>query len=330
MKTVRWGIIGPGNIAHKFADALRTIESAILTAVASRDKSRARRFADQYAVPLAFDSYAALAACPELDAVYIATPHSHHAKPTTDCLKHGKAVLCEKPITVNAAELQYLIDLAHQNNTFLMEAMWTRFLPIMETVKDWIDTGAIGEPRLVQADFGFRSDKKNPKTRLFNPALAGGSLLDVGVYPISFSHWVFGDAPVAVSGQAMLGDTGVDEQMCATMKFTGGRLASVISAIRTKTNGMATIFGTDGQIRIAPPFWQATTATLIRGKNQQTIERPFQVNGFEYEIMEVCRCLNAGLAESPKLTLQDSLGVMQTLDMLRAQWKLHYPSELKK
>jgi predicted dehydrogenase len=165
---------------------------------------------------------------------------------------------------------------------------------------------------------------------LFNPALAGGSLLDVGVYPISFSHWVFGAAPVAGSGQAMIGDTGVDEQMCATLKFGDGQLASVMSAIRANTDGMATIFGTNGQIRIGPQFWQATTATLIHGQKRQTIERPFLVNGFEYEIMEVCRCLAAGLTESLKLTLQDSLAVMQTLDTLRQQWRLQYPFELKR
>lgn len=326
MQTVHWGIVGPGKIAHRFAKALRCVDGAVLTAVGSRAESRARDFAEIFDVPHTFGSYTELAASTDVDAVYIATPHPHHVAPARDCLKHGKAVLCEKPFTVNARELQSLINLSRAKNILLMEGMWTRFLPIMKVVREWIDDGRIGKPRIVQADFGYRGGW-NPESRMLNPSLAGGSLLDVGVYPISFSHWVFGDKPRSISGQAAIGKTNVDEQMCATLKFAEGQLASVMSAVRTATTGMATIFGTEGKIQLGPRFWQATSATLIRGEKSKNEERPFCENGFEFEIIEFCRCLRDGLTECPTMTLQDSLYVMQTLDTLRQQWGLRYPFE---
>ena len=251
MDAVRWGIVGPGSIAHKFAKALKAVDGAVLTAIASRDLNRAQKFARQYGASHSFGSYGDLAAGDTCDAVYIATPHPCHAAPTRMCLEAGKAVLCEKPFTVNAAELEPLIGLARERGVFLMEAMWTRFLPIMDVVRGWIDAGRIGAPRIVQADFGFRCGW-NPEGRALNPDLAGGALLDVGVYTLSFSNWVFGASPTAVSGFATIGETGVDEQMAATMQYPGGELASIISAVRTSTSHMATIFGTDGRIQVGP------------------------------------------------------------------------------
>lgn len=326
MDVVRWGIVGPGRIAHKFAEALKVADGAVLTAVSSREESRARAFAEQYGASYALGSHDELALCPDVDAVYIATPHPFHAEPARICLEHGKAVLCEKPFTVSARELEPLIALAREKGVFLMEAMWTRFLPIMEVVRGWIDEGRIGEPRIVQAGFGFRG-AWNPDGRLLNPALAGGALLDVGVYPISFSHWVFGAAPVDISGEATIGETGVDEQMTAALKFPGGRLGSLTAAVRTETGGEATIYGTSGRIRVSPRFHEATSATLIAEGGQETEERPFRANGFEFQIEEVCRCLRDGLMESPGMTLQDSLEVMRTMDTLRSQWGLRYPFE---
>ncbi len=324
---VRWGIIGPGKIAQKFADGLKSVPGAKLVAVGSRSQERARAFADTYGAQQAFGSYAELAAAPGIDAVYVATPHPHHAAPTADCLNNGKAVLCEKPFTVNAGELEPLVGLARQRKVFLMEAMWTRYLPIMDVVWGWIGSGRIGEPRMVQADFGFRAGW-DPDGRLLNPALAGGSLLDVGIYTISFASRVFGGRqPTQVTGVAHLGETGVDEQMSAVLQYDNGGLASLISAVRTNTLHSATIMGTEGRIQVSPPFWRATTATLTTGGKSETVERPHTANGYEYEAMEVGRCLREGLTESPRMTLDESLVIMRIMDTLRAKWGLKYPFE---
>jgi dihydrodiol dehydrogenase / D-xylose 1-dehydrogenase (NADP) len=326
MDTVRWGIIGPGSIAHKFANGLKAVDGAVLTAVCSRSLDRAQAFAAEYGAVHCFESYDAIAGSDAVDAVYVATPHPFHSEPTRCCLEAGRAVLCEKPFAVNAAELEPLVALARAGNVFLMEAMWTRFLPVMAVVRDWIDSGRIGEPRIVQADFGFRCGW-NPEGRLLNPALAGGSLLDVGVYTVSFADWVFGAAPTAVTGVATIGETGVDEEMAATLQYAGGQLASVMSAVRTATPQVATVFGTEGRIQVGPPFWQAGSATLSAGGNTETVERPFLANGYEYEAIEVGRCLREGLSESPTMPLDASLAIMRTLDGLRSQWGLRYPFE---
>ena len=326
MDTTRWGIIGPGSIARKFAAGLKVLDDARLTAVASRDLDRAQAFAREYEAPHAFGSYEELAASDEVDVVYVATPHPHHAVPTRQCLENGLAVLCEKPFTVSAAELEPLIALAREQGVFLMEAMWTRFLPILSVVRDWIDSGRIGEPRIVQADFGFRAGW-NPEGRLLNPELGGGSLLDVGVYGISFSDWVFGGSPVEVTGMAAIGETGVDEQMAATLRYESGRLASLISAVRTGTSQTAMIFGTEGRIRVGPPFWRPPSVSMTSGETTMTEERSFLANGYEYEAMEVGRCLREGLVESPGMPLDASMDILRTMDTLRAQWGLRYPFE---
>jgi len=326
MKTVRWGIIGPGRIAHTFAKALDVVEDARLTAVASRDLGRAEAFAGEYGAAHAFDSYDELASSDAVDAVYVATPHPQHAVPAKRCLENGKAVLCEKPFTVNVSELEELVRSSREKGVFLMEGMWTRFLPIMAVVRGWIDDGRIGEPHLVQADFGFRADW-NPDSRVLSPNLAGGSLLDIGVYTIAFSNWIFGGEPMAVSGMATIGETGVDEQMAATLQYADGQLASIMTAVRTWTRQAATIYGSKGQIEVGPPFSKATKAILTAEGKPETMERPFLANGFEYEIIEACRCLREGLTESPVMPLDDSLGIMRTMDQLRAQWNLRYPFE---
>jgi len=190
--TTRWGIIGPGRIAHTFAKAAAVVDGAVLHAVASRDADRSRQFAGQYQIPRVYDSYEALAADPEVDAVYIATPHRYHREQALLCLEAGKAVLCEKPLTVNAAETRALIDLAHKKQVFLMEALWSRYLPIYSHVRDWLDSGLIGDVELIQSTLGFAMTR-DPNDRLLKHELAGGALLDLGVYNIAMSQWVQGD-----------------------------------------------------------------------------------------------------------------------------------------
>jgi predicted dehydrogenase len=206
-----------------------------------------------------------------------------------------------------------------------MEAMWTRFEPVTVKVREWLAAGAIGEPRILNADFGFRVGF-NPNSRLFDVNLGAGALLDVGVYPVSYSSMVFGGPPDRVAGLATMHENGFDEQSAFVLGFPGGELAVLYTAICTTTAHRATIMGTEGRIEI-PTFWKATEATLLSGNATERVERPFRGNGYEYEAMEVGRCLREGALESAAMPLDESLSVMKTLDWIRGQWGLKYPME---
>lgn len=322
---IRWGILAPGRIAKKFAEAVRALPDAELAAVGSRATERAAGFAAVHKVPRAYGSYAELAADPDVQAVYVASPHVGHADHACLCLEAGKAVLCEKPMGINAAAVRRMRDCARSNGRFLMEAMWTRFLPVTVGVRRWLAEGAIGEPRAAIIDFGFRCGW-NPASRLLNPDLAGGGLLDVGVYTLAYAAMVFGPAEEA-TGFAHLGETGVDEQAALSLSYPGGRLASVFCSVRTSTPHTARICGTEGSIFVEH-FWNAPKAILTRpGREPEILDQPHEINGFEYEIREVHRCLAAGLLESPDLPVDESLATAVTMDRLRAQWHLSFPTE---
>ncbi len=323
---MRWSILGPGGIAHKFADALKAISDAEIIAIGSRDLQRANTFADTFDVPHRHGSYVELANNPEVDVIYIATPHPFHKACAMLCLEAGKSVLCEKPITVDAEQAEELIACAREHKQFLMEAMWTRFIPVMVKVREWLADGVIGEPRMLTADFGNRVvlTPENRKGRLFALELAGGAMLDIGVYTVSLASMVFG-APTKITSLAHIGETGVDEQAAVLLRYDAGQIASLSCAITTRTSQDARIFGTKGSIHI-PNFPRATSATLeISGKEPVQIEMPFIGNGFEYQILEVMRCLRAGKLESDVMPLDESLAIVKTMDVARAQWGLEYP-----
>ena len=321
----RWGIIGPGSIAHKFATGLRALDDAQIVAVGSRSQDRADAFADTYSVPNRHASYEALAEDPEVDAVYVATPHPFHKENSILCLKAGKPVLCEKPFTINQYEAREVIEVARSEGVFLMEAMWTRFLPITKQVKAWVTDGAIGEVRMLQADFGFRA-RLNPKGRLFDLALGGGGLLDIGIYPISYASMIFDTQPATISSQAHIGETGVDEQAAMVFGYDKGQLALISCGVRIKTPHEAKILGTDGMITI-PQFWDARTATLSTGDKEEEVTLEYAGNGYECEAAEVARCVREGKLESDLMSHRDTLANMQTLDAIREQWGLKYPME---
>lgn len=321
----RWGIIGPGSIAHKFATGLRSLDDAQLVAVGSRSRDRADAFADTYAVPNRHASYEALAEDPEVDAVYVATPHPFHKENSILCLKAGKPVLCEKPFTINQYEAREVIEVARSEGVFLMEAMWTRFLPITKHVKTWVTDGAIGEVRMLYADFGFRA-RLNPKGRLFDLALGGGGLLDIGIYPISYASMIFDTQPATISSQAHIGETGVDEQAAMVFGYDQGQLALISCGVRIKTPHEAKILGTDGMITV-PKFWDGRTAILSAGDKEEVVTLECAGNGYECEASEVARCVRAGKLESDFMTHDDTLANMQTLDAIREQWGLKYPME---
>jgi len=321
----RWGILGPGKIAHSFARDLRYVPGATLVGVGSRSIERANAFGDEFGALRRYGSYEELVADQEVDAIYIATPHPMHAENSLLCLRAGKAVLCEKPFTINAREAQQVIDEARSRKLFLMEAMWTRFLPVMVRLRQMIKEGVIGEARMVQADFGFRKEI-DLKSRFFDLNLGGGGLLDVGIYPLTLSAMLFGP-PTDMASLANLGISGVDEENAFILRHVSGALSMLTSGVRLATQQDAMILGTEGRIRIPSSWWNSKSMELIRDGKTEIIECPFEGEGYHFEAMEVERCMRAGLTESKIMSLDETLSIMQTMDALRKQWGMKYPNE---
>lgn len=320
----RWGILGTGSIARKFAEGLAALPNAQLVAVGSRAAGTADAFGAQYKIPHCHASYEALARDPEVEAIYISTPHPLHCENTLLCLGEGKAVLCEKPFAINATQASQMVEAARAQGVFLMEAMWTRFLPLMGWVRQQLPQ--IGQVHWVSADFGFRAGY-NRQNRLFAPELGGGALLDVGIYVLSFASMILGPHPVQLASAACLGESGVDEQTSLLLSYADGAQATLTCAVRTTTPQEARIVGTEGMIQIDAPFWRGTAATLRSGGGQVRAEFPLQGNGYNYEAAEVGRCLRAGDKESPLMPLDETLAIAQLMDQARAQWGLRYPME---
>jgi predicted dehydrogenase len=325
---LRWGVLGPGKIARPFCQGVARLPDARVVAVGSRERARADALADEFGIPNRHGSYEWLVADPEVDAVYVATPHPMHREHCLLAVAAGKAVLCEKPFTVNAREAAEVVAAARAAGVFVMEAMKTRFFPAMREIRERIARGDIGEPRMMQGDFGFRAGF-DPAGRLFDPALGGGALLDVGVYCVSLASAIFGGEPERVSGLATLGQTGVDEQAAMVLQYANGALASLVTAVRTSTASEATIFGTEGWVRIHRGAWGPRAYTIYKAgqKDGETVEVPTDGNGFDYEADEVARCLRAGKTESDVMPLDESVGVMRTMDRLRELWGVKYPME---
>ncbi len=329
MKQSNWGIISPGGIARKFALALNGLDQGVSYAVASRTQRNADAFASEFGYFNAYSNYQQMLTDPELDAVYIASPHHAHMQMAIDCLNAGKAVLCEKPIAVNTAQTRTIFAAATANNSFCMEAVWTRFLPIYQTIRDWLIADEIGDVRLLQFNFGLSLPFK-PEHRLFNPALAGGSILDLGIYPVTLADWVFDCAPKSIQASGTKSRTGVDDQMVAVLDFGDGRFAQIGSGLHNRTSHAAWIIGTKGRILIHEPAHGSEAATLIKDDSlAQDIEvkLPHHINGYAFEIEEVHRCLSNGDIQSLVMPWQSSLRVMAVLDELRSQLGVRYDFE---
>jgi predicted dehydrogenase len=326
MDNVRWGIIATGGVARDFAEGLAFVAGAELVAVGSRSQGTADHFGDAFGVPRRYSTYEALAQDPGVDVVYIATPHSLHRDNTLLCLNAGKAVLCEKAFAINASQAEEMVTLARRKKLFLMEAMWNRFHPVVLELRRLLDEGAIGEPRLLIADFGLGAPF-DPRNRLFDLALGGGALLDLGVYPVALASLVFGH-PSRISSQAHLGATGVDERAGIVMGYEDGRLAVLHTSLREKTPSEARLFGDGGSLILHGPIFRPAAVTLSRpGHEDERIQPVVRGNAYNYEAMEVVRCLKAGETESPAMPLDESLSIMRTMDALRATWSLRYPGE---
>ncbi len=324
---IRWGILGTGNMAKTFARDLGFARGAKLAAVASRTLEKADAFGDECSVPRRYGDYAELVLDPDVDVVYIATPNSLHKEHTLMGLESGKAVLCEKPFATNAAEAREMIARAREKRVFLMEAMWTRFLPLMAEVRGLLADNVLGEVRMLTADFGFRAGDDEMAGILADRGLGGGSLLDVGVYPVSLASMVLGK-PSNLATLAHLGGTGVDEQAGVILGYTGGRLALLYSAIRTTTPQEATIMGAERRVRVHAPFWSPSKMTVFEEDDAvKVVEAPFEGDGYHFEAVEVMDCLRAGRFESSTMPLDQSVEIMETMDRIRAEWGLRYPAD---
>ncbi|MCL4249924.1 MAG: Gfo/Idh/MocA family oxidoreductase [Anaerolineae bacterium] len=340
MSKTRWGILSTGYIAGMLAEGLSVVDDAELVAVGSRSQANADAFADRWGAQHRHASYEALAADPDVDVIYVATPHPYHYENTLMCLNAGKHVLVEKPFALNARQAGEMIALARQKGLFLMEAMWTRFIPAMAQVRQWLADGEIGDVQLVRANLSFHHDF-NPESRLFKRELGGGAMLDVGIYPISFAFMVLG-SPTSVFSTATLGPTGTDDRSAYMFGYEGGKTALLSSAVRLNVPVEADIIGTDGMIKIHQSWINPRKITLgklapegvvnrliFEGRlyDTQTLHIPTEGNGYNYEVMEVGRCIQAGKQESDIMPLDQSLDIMRTMDTIRGQWGLTYPTE---
>ncbi|GAC1450982.1 MAG: Gfo/Idh/MocA family oxidoreductase [Chitinophagaceae bacterium] len=317
-KIFKWGIIGPGKIAHKFAAALEIVPNAALHAVASRDPEKAKQFAGTYKAPFFYDNYEALANDPDIDAVYIATPHTFHHAHVLLCLQKKKAVLCEKPMSVNFTSTAEMILAARQNNVFLMEAMWTRFLPILDRTMQLIKDGIIGEIKCLSADFGFAAPF-DANSRLYDLALGGGSLLDVGIYPLFLALFILGK-PDEIKAFSHLAATGADETTSAILFYKNGTIVNILSSIIAPTPITAEITGTKGTIILDRPWYKGTSIRVRKNDViTDTFSMPYGGNGFEFQVREVQECLQQGLTESNLMPLGLSLMLSEVMeDICRA------------
>jgi predicted dehydrogenase len=358
MDKVRWGIIGAGHIARSFARDVIALSDAEVLAIGSRSEAKAKKFADKLGIQRAYGSYQQLAEDNDIDVVYIATPHVFHKEQSLLCLNNDKPILVEKPFAINSAEAREVISLARDRKLFCMEAMWMRFVPAMRMVKKLIDDGAIGEVQMISASLGFYNEV-DPQSRLYDPNLGGGAVLDLGVYPLSLVVQLMGQ-PSSISSWAKIGVTQVDEQVAAMLNFSDGRSALISANINATNQNDAFIMGTKSSIHIEAPLYRPVKITVrqynspIRAMinthplanglyKSQTIRKAYDLfknlfgrdryrnsikvacegNGYGYEADEVGRCLSAGLYESEIMPLDETIAVLEIVDAVREGWFIH-------
>jgi predicted dehydrogenase len=356
-QSVGWGIVGTGWIARQFAEGLAQAPGARLVAVASRERARAVAFADRFRVDRAHASYEALARDPDVDIVYVATPNSDHRPSALMMIDAGKSLLCEKPFMLDATEARDVIALARHQSVFCMEAMWMRFMPAVIELVDRVRAGALGQVQSATIELGHCFDV-DPAHRLFDPALGGGALLDLGVYTVSLAVLLFGPI-TAVKSVVTMGATGVDERVAALLSHAGGCRSSIGASLRTRLSNGATVAGTSGWAALHEPLYRPNAFTVVRTHRQllvgtrpdaairpslgdrcmrrvartiraavpvpswmrgATVVRPYRGNGYCHQAIEAMRCLRVGLHESPGMPLDDTLHVMEALDAIRKNW----------
>lgn len=334
-RKIRWGLLGAGEILNRWMKGAQQAEDMEIVAVASRSRERACGMAQRFHIPEAV-SYEEMLARQDIDVVYIPVPHTAHKDLAVRAMEAGKGVLVEKPAAINAGEFQEMIDCARRNHTFLMEAVWTKFFPLMQEIENWTGEKGIGQVRVVQSNFAFRSEV-DPASRLFDPERAGGGLLDVGVYNLHFSRMILKKDPLYLIGKASM-DTDehhlqIDEQAACIAQYDRGELAVMGSGVRIGMLDTAWIYGTKGYITV-PHFWKPTQMLVTVGKEETNVERKvpqkiagLEDEGYQFEIMHVNQCIREGMIESPVLKWEDTMAVLKQCDSLRADWGIVYPQE---
>jgi len=323
-KSINWGIVGSGKIANKFARDLFLVEGGQLVAVASRSLEKAKIFAEAHKVESYYDDYQSLYDDPQVDIIYIATPHDSHMEYSIKAMDAGKHVLCEKPIGVNNAQVQKMVEASNRNQVFLMEAFWTRFNPSMIEVLEKINKGEIGAVNYINADFCFYKEAP-PESRMYNMDLAGGSLLDVGVYPIFLAYQIFG-YPKEILATARFHETGADIQTAAIFKYEQG-LANLTSGFASKSDMISKIYGSEGSIMMNAPWHHTNSYHIIKDGESQLIKHPLLGMGFSYEIEECHQCIRMNKIQSDLWSHQNSLDLISIADEIRNQIGLKYPFE---
>lgn len=329
MKTFNWGVIGPGNIANTFAQAIAPSKLGIITAVASRSKERADAFADKYQIPNVYTDYADIVKDPDIDIIYIATPHSSHYQYAKLCLEAGKHVLLEKPITVNKKQMECLVELANSKHLFLQEALWSRFTPCLSELKQKLNDGVIGDIQYINSNIGFAFQDR-PDSRLFKTELAGGALLDLGVYSIALSQFLLDEHPETIQAMGQVDSKQVDFNTIVNMRYPSGRFSQFTCTMLGQASNAMTIVGSEGYVVLPSFFWDVTSAQIYKG--DQLIEEmntPNLINGFEYQIEESMRCVSAEQISSHLMSHEDSIRNMGVMDEIRKQIGLSFDPKIE-
>ncbi|MBR6286285.1 MAG: Gfo/Idh/MocA family oxidoreductase [Bacteroidaceae bacterium] len=325
MEKLRVGIIGAGWIAHKMAQALSPIAEAEVVAIASRSQQKATDFAAEYGIAKAYGSYEDLVGDSDVDLVYVATPHSHHYDHARLALDNGKPVLVEKAFTANERQARELIGMARERGLFITEAIWTRYMPLSHKVKELMESGVIGEPRVLTATLCYMMENKE---RIVRPDLCGGALLDLGVYVLNFARMYFGTDIVRTVSNCHIGPSGMDMMESISLSYADGRMANLQAGCLTLNDRQGIISGTEGYIRVDNVNCPEVVEVWRNYELVDTVKcSPNMVNGYEYQVLECKRCLEQGLLESPMMPHAETLAVMRQMDSLRREWGVRYPMD---
>ncbi len=325
MKRWKIALMGAGTIAGKMAKTVAKMEQAEVYAIGSRSEDRAEQFAREYGIEKAYGSYEALVSDPQIDLVYVATPHSEHFANASLCIRAGKPVLCEKALTANAKQARELLQLAEQEKVFFTEAMWTRYMPMLQIIRKEISAGTIGEINLITAGLGYPSAQR---PRIQSPELAGGALLDLGVYPLNFAMMLFGNEISKISSCCTYLPTGVDAQNSFTMLYADGKMAQLHSSVLARTDRRGNLYGTNGFMTVDNVTnFEKLTVYDSDYRVIKEIPRPVQITGYEYEVEASLKALEEGRLECEEMPHAESLRVMEIMDSLRESWGIRYPFE---
>lgn len=323
---LRFGIVGTGTIAHRFAEAIKNTYNAQLVAVASRTKENAEKFGDEFGIPVRFDSYEKMAQSDIIDAAYIAVPHSGHIECSCLMMNHGKHVLCEKPMAVNAREAAEMFACAKKNNVLLMEAMWARLVPGTLKMLELVNDGVFGDILAVEGKFCYTMDEDELGHHVFKNENGGGSLLDVGVYGLNFASWYLGKDVDKINAQSSLYN-GVDSHTCALIKYSNGAIADLSSAILLRKPNEGYVYGTKGYARLARFYAPQEIEINLNNGKKKTISVPYKGNGFEEQIEHFSDCVSKGLKESPVVTHEQTLFITRQMDEIRKMTGIVYPQD---